>query len=268
MDSYTGEVKFLLIPGRIFTLIALLLTCAGILYRISLAKKGVLPALRRIRGLEAIEEGIGRATEIGSSVFFTTGMGGLTTASAVQTLAGLEVLSFVAETVARYKTNMIVAIAEPNVFPLAEEITRGAFSKAGHPDLYKEDMVRFLSPEQFAYAAACLGIMSREKVGTAIMMGEFQAESLLLAEGASQAGAISIAGCNRIAQIPFFVAACDYTLIGEELFAGGAYLSQDPIKLGSISGQDYAKMAAFVLIFVGALAMTFGSDIILKMLKW
>ncbi len=256
------------IPGRMFTLLALLFSCGAILYRIDLAKKGILPALRRIAGLQAIEEGIGRATEIGSPVFFTTGMGGLTTASAAQTLAGLEVLSFVARTTAKYKTNIIVAIAEPNVYPVAEEITREAFRAAGHPDMYKTEMVRFLSPEQFAYAAACLGIMHREKVGTALMMGEFQAESLLLSEGASQVGAISIAGCNRLFQIPFFVAACDYTLIGEELFAGGAYLSQDPIKLGSLAGQDYGKMLAFALIAIGALLKTVGSDLIIQLLKW
>jgi len=99
------------------------------------------------------------------------------------------------------------------------------------------------------------------------MMGFFQAESLLLAEGAVQAGAISIGGCTRLYQIPFFVAACDYTLIGEELYAASAILSGNPIKLGSLVGQDIIKAISAVLIVVGALLVTAGNKTLLDLFK-
>ena len=88
----------------------------------------------------------------------------------------------------------------------------------------------------------------------------------MLAEGSAQVGAISIAGCDRLFQIPFFVAACDYTIIGEELLAGGAYLSGDPIQSGSLAGQDLVKLFAVVLLVVGVVARTAGSDYFVKLL--
>ena len=78
-------------------------------------------------------------------------------------------------------------------------------------------------------------------------LGAFFAESLIMAETGNSIGAIQIAGTAMPAQLPFFVAACDYTLIGEELFAASAYLSREPKLLGSLKGQDVGKF--FVLFF-------------------
>jgi hypothetical protein len=60
-------------------------------------------------------------------------------------------------------------------------------------------------------------------------------------------------------QLPFFVAACDYTLIGEELFAASAYLSKDPKLLGSLKGQDVGKFIFLLAIFIGAILLTLNS---------
>jgi len=247
------------VQGRLFAFVLLVFVSGSILYKIQKAKAGNIPEIRRIAGLDAIEEAIGRATETGRPVFYTPGRGGLLDNYAAQTLAGLEILGHVAKMTAKYETNLIVGIGEPNVYPLADEIVRQSYIESGHADAYSPEMVRFLSPSQFAYAAASLGIMHREKVATTILIGAFWAESLLLAEGGSQVGAIQIAGTARMYQIPFFVAACDYCLIGEEIFAGGAYLSKDPVKLGTIAGQDVGKLFALISIALGVLAVSFGN---------
>jgi hypothetical protein len=82
-------------------------------------------------------------------------------------------------------------------------------------------------------------------------MGAFFAESLILAEMGNTIGAIQVAGTAMPAQLPFFVAACDYTLIGEEFFAASAYLSGEPEQLGSLKGQDVGKIIVAVGIIVG-----------------
>ena len=91
-------------------------------------------------------------------------------------------------------------------------------------------------------------------------MGKFYAESLLLAETGNSIGAIQIAGTASPSQIPFFVTACDYTLIGEELYAASAYLSDEPIQVGSLKAQDYGKAIVMILIVVGILLMTLHQD--------
>jgi hypothetical protein len=83
----------------------------------------------------------------------------------------------------------------------------------------------------------------------------------MLAETGVVSGSIQIAGTDEIAQIPFFVVACDYTLIGEELFAASAYLGREPLLLGSLKAQDYAKAAVLVLALLGLLAVNFAGDL-------
>ena len=99
--------------------------------------------------------------------------------------------------------------------------------------------------------------MLRKKPATCFYFGAFFAESLILAETGNSIGAIQVAGTAMPTQLPFFVAACDYTLIGEELFAASAYLSQDEMMLGSLRGQDAGKLLAMVFILVGSVVATF-----------
>ena len=101
--------------------------------------------------------------------------------------------------------------------------------------------------------------MNRERPATCLYMGAFYAESLLLAENGNSIGAIQIAGTAESSQLPFFVAACDYTLIGEEFFAASAYLSGEPMQLGSLFGQDLVKIASIALLVVGVAVATVGS---------
>lgn len=256
-----------LINGTRFLLAFSIVTAGLIFWMMSQVKNGrFLPRVRHINGLDSIEEAIGRATEMGRPVHFSPGIAGVTDQSAPQTMAAMEILAYTTELVAKYNTEMVVSIRTPELFPIAQEVTRQRFLAAGKPEMFRETTVQFFSSDQFAYSASAMGFISRHQVAANIMMGAFWAESLLIAESGAQAGAIQVAGTANLHQIPFFVAACDYTLIGEELFAGGAYLSQDKLKLGSIAGQDYIKLACLVLVAIGAIFQTFHSDFWNKLL--
>ncbi|HSL93628.1 MAG TPA: DUF6754 domain-containing protein [Bacillota bacterium] len=257
-----------LVKGAQFLLILSLFTTAAVLWSIRASRSGgSVPTVRRIGGFDAIEEAVGRATEMGRAVHFSPGIAGVTDVSAPQTFAGLEIMGFTAAMCAKYNAELIVTIRMPEVLPLAEETVRQAFLSAGKPELFKESTVRFISTENIAYSAGVIAILTREQAAANIMVGAYWAESLLMAEAGANAGAIQIAGTANLHQIAFFVAACDYTLIGEELYAGGAYLSKDPMKLGSLRGQDYVKLLATVLVVVGSLLATFGIDALTRLLK-
>ena len=141
---------------------------------------------------------------------------------------------------------------------VAQEVVKSAYFDAGRPDSYNEDIVYFVTQSQFAYVAAVNGTMLRELPATNVYMGKFYAESLLLAETGAVAGSIQISGTDEIAQIPFFIVACDYTLIGEELYAASAYLGREPKLLGSLKAQDYAKALYILLAIAGMVAAHFG----------
>ena len=214
-----------MVSGRVSGLIALLIIFGTMMLGIERAKKQ-LPTIRKIAGLEAIDEAVGRATEMGKPIFCTPGWSDITTSTAAPTFAALDIIYHVARLAARFDTKIVVAISFPNVFPLAEQVVRQAFMLEGKVDAYEPGMVVFTSAEQYAYAAACLGIIQREKVAATVLVGHFASEAINFAEASAAVGAISIAGTESTTQLPFFTAACDYTMIGEELLAAGAYISQ------------------------------------------
>lgn len=243
---HTGKV-----PVLAFVLIFFFLTVGFV----QVAKKGADLYVRPLAGIEAVDDAIGRATEMGRPILYVLGLG---SADMVATIASFTILGRVAKKVAEYQTPIIVPCYEAIVMAVAQEVVKAAYLDAGRPDDYDEDCVHFVTNMQFAYVAAVNGIMLRERPATNIYMGKFFAESLLLAETGALAGSIQIAGTDEIAQIPFFIVACDYTLIGEELYAASAYLGREPILLGSLKAQDWAKAAVIVIAVAGMLATAFG----------
>jgi hypothetical protein len=225
----------------IFTLIFTFL----IVFFINRAKKGANLFVRKIAGLLAVDEAIGRATEMGKPILYVPGLTGI---SDVATIAALNILGEVAKKIARYDSHLIVPNSDPIVYTVAQEVVKEAYTQAGRPDAFKPDSVYFVTDSQFAYAAAVDGIMTREKPATNFFMGYFYAEALILAETGASTGAVQIAGTDSVMQLPFFITACDYTLMGEELYAASAYLSREPLLLGGLIGQDWGKVVIVVIL--------------------
>ncbi|MCE5196021.1 MAG: hypothetical protein LLG09_02685 [Negativicutes bacterium] len=235
----------------------LIVYVSALLVMVSKARTGgTIPKVRRIAGLDAVDEVVGRATEMGRPVLYSPGIGDLTSAD---TLASFNVLGHVAKLIAKYDARMIVCNRTPPVQPITESIVRAAYFEVGKPDAYREDDVRFLTNDQFGYAAGVVGIMNREGVAALVLIGSFYAESLIFAEAGNQAGAIQVAATSSTSQTPFFVVACDYCLIGEEIYVAGAYLGQDRVRLATIVVQDWGKQFTLIVIVLGIIAATIGS---------
>ncbi|MBN2537885.1 fibronectin type III domain-containing protein [candidate division WOR-3 bacterium] len=249
---YNSERTTALIGSLIFTFLIVFFTFQ--------ARSGRKLFIRRIGGLDAVEEALGRATEMGRPILYVPGLSSI---ADVATIAALNILGEVAKKTAKFGTPLIVPNRDPIVYTVAREVVKEAYTSAGRPDAFNPDMVFYVTDQQFAYAAAVDGIMVREKPATNFLMGMFWAESLILAETGASTGAVQIAGTDAIGQLPFFITACDYTLIGEELYAASAYLSHEPLLLGAIKGQDWSKLLILGLIIIGTiLQLTAGVPVI------
>ena len=235
---------------RLNTFVLLVVFTTILLIYIRLAKQGRPLFIRKLAGLDAIDEAVGRATEMGKPVLF---MPGIQEVSEIQTIAGLSILGRVAAYTAEYETPLLVTVQYPVVMAAAQEIVKDSYTNAGKKDFYDDKIVQYVAGSQFALAAAVNGIMTRIKPAANIFMGAFYAESLLLAETGNLTGAIQISGTANPEQLPFFIAACDYTLMGEELYAASAYLSGEPKMLGSLKGQDFMKVIIVALIILSVL---------------
>lgn len=244
--------------GEIPVLIAIMIFVFFLLWFIQAARRGVELFVRRISGLTAVEDAIGRATEMGKPVLYVPGLSGI---EDVGTLAALNILGEVARRTVHYDVKIICPNRDPIVYTIAREIVKETYASEGRPDAYDPDSVFYLVPDQFAFAAGVDGIMVREKPATIFLLGYFWAESLIMAETGASTGAVQIAGTDSVAQLPFFITACDYTLIGEELYAASAYLSREPMLLGTLKAQDYGKLSFLLaMVILTLLAVLFGID--------
>jgi hypothetical protein len=264
--SLTPEIELFfgnpVLPGGRFWLAwIVVIFCGAVVYWIRHAKSGKPIKLRKIAGLEAVDEAVGRATEMGRSCLYVPGIQDM---NDIQTIASITILSRVAKTAAEYDAKIEIPTARSLVMTTARETVQASYLTAGKPDAYNQDLIYYVTDEQFGYVAYLSGMMVREKPAACFYMGCFYAESLILAETGNAIGAIQIAGTAMPAQLPFFVAACDYTLIGEEFFAASAYLSGSPEELGSLKGQDLGKILVAVMMLVGitmyTLATVLGAD--------
>jgi hypothetical protein len=178
---------------------------------------------------------------------------GTSTIEDVATIASLNILGEVAKKTAQYNTPLIVPNKDPIVFTVAREIVKESYNRVGRPDAYNPDSVYFVTDSQLAYAAAVDGIMLREKPATNFLVGMFWAEALIMAETGASTGAIQIAGTDAVTQLPFFITACDYTLIGEELYAASAYISRNPTLLAALKSQDYTKLIIVIVMLAATI---------------
>ena len=244
--------------GELPVLIAIIIFGGLLLTFIQAARRGVELFVRRISGLTAVEDAIGRATEMGKPVLYVPGT---STIEDVATLASLNILGEVARRTVHYDVKIICLNRDPIVYTIAREIVKETYASEGRPDAFDPDSVFYMVPDQFAYAAGVDGIMVREKPATIFLMGMFWAESLIMAETGASTGAIQIAGTDSVAQLPFFITACDYTLIGEELYAASAYLGREPMLLGTLKAQDYGKLVfLLIMVILTVFGVIFGWD--------
>lgn len=239
--------------SRANVLVLTLIISALFIYYILRARQGKQMFIRKISGLDAIDDALGRATEMGKPILFSFGLGYITD---MVVIAALPLLRRIGKKSAEYAVRLIVPNSDPIVMTAAQETVKEAYTEAGRPDLYNPDNITFVTSDQFGYAAGVDGIILRERPGAIFWLGYFYAESLILAETGHTVGAIQLAGTTETTQLPFFVAACDYTMIGEEIYAASCYLKPEPVMLGTIKGEDFIKM---LLIFIITALVFFGT---------
>ncbi len=217
------------------------------------ARFGKQVYVRRIPGVDAIDNALGRATEMGRPAIYTLGD---CTVQNMELYASLGILSYVAARAARYGIKLITTVLQPPIYPMVEETMRDAYRAAERLDDFSEENVRFLSTDGIVYAMLTANTIESEDAASAFFLGTFSFTSLLMTEPGNRRGVIQIAGDTNTGQMPFFVASCDYTIIGEELFAASAYVSDDATIKGSLVAQDRFKLVLLALILLGILLLT------------
>ncbi|MFN7181368.1 MAG: DUF6754 domain-containing protein [Planctomycetota bacterium] len=244
---------------RMYVLLFIMVFTIIFMFFIVNSKKGKQIFIRKISGLDAIDDAIGRATEMGKPVLYCAG---LAPVSGLSTIASLSIFGQIVKKLAQYGTRILVPCYDPIVMSAAQEIAKNSYLQAGRPDLYRERDIYFVTSNQFGYVASVNATMVKEKTATNLFLGSFAAEALLLSETGAANRSVQIAGTDSVAQLPFFVVTCDYTLIGEELYAAAAYISKEPTLLSTLKVQDIFKILVFAVILFESVVNSFHIEIL------
>jgi hypothetical protein len=209
------------------------------------------PQLRSIPGYDAVQEYLGRAAESGRRVHVSMGTGGIGTSVTAESLAGLTVLEHIAAHALATGLEPVVTVSDPSLLPVAQDVVQKACVAQGYPEGHDPACVRFISSDKVAYAAGVGDILGHGQVAANVMVGSFGDEFLLMSEVGARNGLIQVAGTTSSQILPFMYASADQTLIGEEIFAAGAYLLGKTSHLASLVTQDWLRTAIIFTIVVG-----------------
>ena len=212
---------------------------------------GASPQLRPIPGFKALQQMTGQSMETGRPLHLSVGIQGVGNQNAAQTLAGLTTLEYLARETAVYGAPPIVTVADPTAFIVGQDVIRRAFEGRSKTGRFARDAVRIIAPDPVAYASGVMGILSREDVLANIMIGAFSAEYLLIGETGVRMGIHQVVGTGNPQALPFMLATADEVLIGEEMFAGGAYLAKLPTHIASLLIQDWMRLLIVLIIIAG-----------------
>jgi len=242
----------------IFTTAFLLLFLGLILFFTARVRLGPRTSLRRIRAFEAIKGFNGQAIEAGRPLHLSLGVGSAANQTTADSLAGLYLADYLAEQAAVTGVYPTISMADPTVMLFAQNALKTSRAKDAQTleEAYRN--IRWIAPQPAAYAAGVMSVLSVDKVETNIMVGNFGDEYLLMGETAARRGVSHIGGTSDPNTLPFIYASAQETLLGEEIYAAGAYLQKLPAHLGSLLAQDTMRWVVAAFIFGGILLTSLG----------
>lgn len=217
----------------------------------ALLRVGKRPPLRPLRAFERLSETAGIAAESGRPLHISLGTGAVGDTSTIESMAALTLLDSLAGQAAAYDAHPVVTVGDATLLLAAQDRLRQAYGRLGYEEGYLSTDVQLIAPEPTAYAAGAMGLVSMEKMSGNVMVGAFGEEYLLLGEAGAHHNPDQVAGAADLGVLPLVYATSETPLLGEEMFAAGAYMGQWPSHIGSLFAQDWARLLIILVIIAG-----------------
>lgn len=253
--------------GKIFSFILLLIVWLTSAYLYKQSKEGKVRQIRRIPGLDAIDETIMRSVELGRPVVVSPGKDAISGSRALPMLSGVAMVRYIASETAKVGIPLHIPAGAPDLYTISAENYRSGCIEGGHPEAYNPMNVYFFTDQVWSYISSTMNVIGTVKPGAVILVGRLGVETIYFGTLTHRIGAMLIGGTNVFSQASFFSCVADYTLLGDELFAAAAYVSKNPELMGDLTTQDVAKWIGAILIIIGSILLTAGSDILVKLVS-
>ncbi len=251
----------LIVEGRLVGLLTLVVIAGSIIYYMQRAYSGKIPKLRRLQAVDVIDEILGRCVEMGRPAYYLMDTVTMDNPSVLApTVAAFQILAHTARRAAHLGSKFFVPVTQGLAYTIASEVVDEAYKAENKQDELKLDETVMYLPDG-ADRMYIINHMWSDEMAGAFFLGSWYHKAVIFTENAARVGAMMLGGTDTTHNIPFLVAICDYSLIGEELYALGAYVSEDPTVSSSLAGQDIGKFIAAILIVLGSILITLGMSI-------
>lgn len=221
-------------------------------------RRGRRPSLRPIDAFASVPRLIGHAVETGHRVHVSLGSGSIHGPDSAAALAGLSLLSRVADTASVSDRPPVATTGDGATAILAQDVLRASFARQNVSDRYDPNLGRVTGLTPISFAAGAMSTIPDENVSANLLVGSFGIEGALIADAADRADTVVVAGSDRPQGQAVLYANAHEPLVGEELFAAGAYLSPSPFHVASLHVQDVFRWLVVLAILGGAIAKTLG----------
>ena len=216
------------------------------------------PAFRPLEALQSLPATVGEAVETGRRLHISLGTGTIGQADTAAALAGLTVLDQISEVTVVSDKPPVVTTGDGVAALLAQDTLQHVYSRQNASERYDPTSARVAGLTPVSFGAAVTTMVKDDALAGTVLVGSVGSEAVLLAEAGSRANITTLAGSLDPAAQALLFAAADYPLIGEDLFAGGAYIGRHPGHVASLRAQDVMRLLVGAAIVVGALLKTVG----------
>ena len=238
--------------------LGLIVFAAVLLFLLSLLQRKTAPTLRLLPALTRLYRAVGLSVEDGTRLLVGLGGPGLLTRNGASSLAGLAMLRHLTERTSLSDRPPVAVTAEPALALLAQDSLEAGYQGAGAGEYYQPTTGRVTGMTPFSAAAGTLPILTDENVSASVLVGHFGLEAALVAEAAERENTFLLGTSDDPAVQSALYASASEVLIGEELFAPGAYLGAGASHSASLTVQDILRFIIIVALLAGAGLKLFG----------
>ena len=236
----------------------LVLVAAGLLLGLAFIRRKSVPTFREIPAFTRLKRAIGISVEDGTRLHISLGRGGLQTPDGAPGLAGLAMLRHLAEQTSASDEPPVVTSGTADLAILSRDTLQSGYKAAGAEDIYSPSTGRLTGLTPFSFAAGAIPSMRDENVSSNVLIGHFGPEVALLTDTAERTNSPTVAATvDPVAQSVLY-ASVDEPLIGEELFAAGAYSDAGRAHQASLQVQDIFRWAIILILLGGSALKLFG----------
>lgn len=214
--------------------------------------------LRDILAFSRLRRAVGLAVEAGTRLHISLGRGSIIGPENGAALVGFTMLDRITRAASISDRPPVATTGDSVLSILSQDTLHSSYRAMGQEHEYNPSSAQLTGLTPFSFAAGAIPVIKDGEISANVLVGHLGSEAVFMSEAGERAGSITIAGSDSITGQAVLFAASQEPLIGEEVFAGGAYLNAGSFHVASLRTQDVFRWALIAFILIGAFARFVG----------